>query len=235
MLGAASSARLSDAIVESARFIRDASQGSRAWSWLYGRSKYGNRFAIVDAYAQYQMAQVLRRERADDIDQLFGSQALRGVCPVWPRDFPKTIEADLYPRHHPQTWSLLREALGSQSRFFRQNGYYLDCTDPGVATLPGGWAKRLIPFRTPRTGGVTAWCLEPHDLFVSKLAVWREKDQQFLAAMLRHKLAKLPLVLRRIAVLPGSSRSHAEFRKHATELAAQLHASHCKPSRSHKP
>ena len=46
---------------------------------------------------------------------LIGSQALRGVCPVWPRDFPKTIEADLYPRHHPQTWSLLREALGSQS------------------------------------------------------------------------------------------------------------------------
>jgi len=42
------------------------------------------------------------------------------------------------------------------SRFFKRKGYYLDCTDPGLATLPDGWNERLIPFRTPRTGGVTA-------------------------------------------------------------------------------
>jgi hypothetical protein len=100
---------------------------------------------------------------------LIGSQALRGICQKIPRDFPKTIEADLYPRHHPQAWSMLREKLGSRSRFFRQHGYYLDCTDPALSTLPDGWIERLIPFQTPRTGGVTAWCLEPHDLFVAKL------------------------------------------------------------------
>jgi hypothetical protein len=33
--------------------------------------------------------------------------------------------------------------------------------------LPTGWTERLIPFRTPRTGGVTAWCLDPHDLFAA--------------------------------------------------------------------
>jgi hypothetical protein len=121
---------------------------------------------------------------------LIGSQALRGTCSAIPRDFPKTMEADLYPRRFPEAWALLREQLGNRSRFFKRHGYYLDCTDPALSTLPDGWMERLIPFRTPRTAGVTAWCLEPHDLFVSKLVAWREKDQLFLAAMLRHKLAK---------------------------------------------
>jgi hypothetical protein len=33
---------------------------------------------------------------------LIGSQALRGTCRKVPKDFPKTVEADLYPRRHPQ-------------------------------------------------------------------------------------------------------------------------------------
>src|ERR1044071_2378568 len=42
---------------------------------------------------------------------LIGSQALRGICRNIPRDFPKTIEADLYPRRYPQAWGMLREKL----------------------------------------------------------------------------------------------------------------------------
>ena len=54
--------------------------------------------------------------------------------------------------------------------------------------------ERLIPFRTPRTGGVTAWCLEPHDLFASKLVAWRDKDQIFLKpAIVRQRINDLPL------------------------------------------
>ena len=137
---------------------------------------------------------------------LIGSQALRGVSAAIPRDFPKTLEADLYPRNHPQAWGLLRDGLGKRSKYFRQHGYYLDCTDPALATLPDGWTKRLIPFRTPRTGGVTAWCLDPNDLFAAKLAAWREKDRLFLAAMLRHKFAKPAIVRERVdglSVIPA--------------------------------
>lgn len=67
-----------DAVATSARFVRDASKGSQAWSWLHSRT-YGNRFAMLDAYAQYQFAQVRRGLRALDIDQLFGTQALRAA------------------------------------------------------------------------------------------------------------------------------------------------------------
>lgn len=152
---------------------------------------------------------------------LIGSQSLRATCPAIPRDFPQTIEADLYPRRHPQAWSLLRAELGNKSKFFKRNGYYLDCTDPGLATLPDGWTERLIPFRTPRTGGVTAWCLEPHDLFASKLVAWREKDQQFLRAMLRHKFAKPASVLQRIEDLPVAPSRRAELKQLVAELVAE--------------
>lgn len=142
---------------------------------------------------------------------LIGSQALRGVCAAIPRDFPKTIEADLYPRNHPQAWGPLRDELGKRSKFFNQRGCYLDCTDPGLATLAEGWTERLIPFRTPRTGGVTAWCLDPHDLFAAKLAAWRPKDQLFLAAMLRHKFAKPAVVKNRVAELPVNAAHKKEM------------------------
>jgi len=101
--------------------------------------------------------------------------------------------------------------MGRGSKFYRQHSFFLDCVDPGLATLPDGWTERLIPFRTPRTGGVTAWCLEPNDLFVSKLVAWREKDQLFLKSMLRHKLAKPAVVLRRIAELAVPASHRAEL------------------------
>jgi hypothetical protein len=166
---------------------------------------------------------------------LIGSQSIRGVCAVIPRDFPKTYEADLYPRHHPQAWAALRRKLGVDSAFFRRTGYYLDCADPALATIPDGWLERLIPFRTPRTGGVTAWCLEPHDLFVSKLVAWREKDQRFLSAMLKHKLAKPPTILKRIEDLPVLPSRRAELKSLVKELVAQLRASTRESRRKRKP
>ena len=168
---------------------------------------------------------------ARDLDFfLFGSQSLRAICPSYPKDFPKTLEADLYPRHHPQAWVLLREQMGRGSKFYRKHGVFLDCVDPGLATLPERWTARLIPFRTPRTGGVTAWCLDPQDLFAAKLAVWRAKDQQFLRAMLRHKFARPNIVRVRVAELPVGD-------AHKTEMLAaldQLVAEHRRTVRSSK-
>ena len=159
---------------------------------------------------------------------LFGSQSLRAVCPRYPKEFPKTYEADLYPRRYPQAWALLRDRMGRNSAFFKQHGFFLDCVDPALAMLPDLWLERLIPFRTPRTGGVTAWCLEPHDLFVSKLAAWREKDQQFLRAMLKHKLANPLIVLNRIEDLPVSASRREELKQLVEELVAESRANRAK-------
>lgn len=162
---------------------------------------------------------------------LIGSQSLRAVLPRYPKEFPQTLEADLYPRQHPQAWSLLQREMGRDSKFFRKYGVYLDCADPALSTIPDGWLERLIPFRTPRTGGVTAWCLEPHDLFVSKLVAWREKDQLFLRAMLKHKLAKPLIVFNRIEDLPVSPARRMELRQQTEQLIAELRASSQKSRR----
>ena len=47
---------------------------------------------------------------------LFGSQSLRAVCARYPKEFPKTFEADIYPRRYPQAWALLRERMGRNSK-----------------------------------------------------------------------------------------------------------------------
>jgi uncharacterized nucleotidyltransferase DUF6036 len=160
---------------------------------------------------------------------LFGSQSIRAVCTRMPREFPKTFEADLYPRHHPQAWALLRTKMGRGSNFYKRHGFFLDCVDPGLAMLPDGWLERLIPFRSPRTAGVTAWCLEPHDLFVSKLVAWREKDRRFLVGMLRHKLAKPMVVLNRIEDLPISASRKTELATTLNQLVTDMRTS--RPSR----
>jgi len=154
---------------------------------------------------------------------IFSSSAvsLLGTCSSIPRDFPKTIEADLYPRRHPEAWTLLRSRLGKGSAFFRRNGYHIDCTDPFLATLPDGWIERLISFRTARTKGVTAWCLEAHDLFVSKLVAWRDKDVQYLRKMLAHRFVKAATIFARINDLSMDAGRKEELSGRAKRLLAE--------------
>ena len=55
-----------------------------------------------------------------------------------------------------------------------------------------------MPIHNENTRGATGWCLEVHDLAVSKLIAGREKDLTFLAALFRHGLAKPNLVRERL-------------------------------------
>ena len=51
--------------------------------------------------------------------------------------------------------------------------------------FPAGWQDRLIPILNENTAGVTGWCLEPHDLCISKLIAGRQKDLEFFRAIVR--------------------------------------------------
>jgi ribosomal 50S subunit-associated protein YjgA (DUF615 family) len=68
--------------------------------------------------------------------------------------------------------------------------------------LPSGWLERLIPVCNENTGGGTGLCLEIHDLAVSKLAAGREKDLDFLAGVLRHRLAHVETIRDRLVKAP---------------------------------
>jgi hypothetical protein len=125
---------------------------------------------------------------------IFGSQAILGLVPRPPKKCLVSMELDIYPRHNYQAAPLIVKELGNRSLFSRKYGYFLDCVSPELATLPEGWTDRLVPFRTKNTGGVTDWCLEIHDLIISKLAAGRPKDLEYIAALPTRKFAS-PLIV----------------------------------------
>ena len=45
-----------------------------------------------------------------------------------------------------------------------------------------------LPLANDNTGGPTGWCLEVHDLAVSKLVAGREKDLDFLRVLVRERV-----------------------------------------------
>jgi len=117
---------------------------------------------------------------------------------------------------HPEAVRLIEDTMGRRTRFFRTYGYYADSVSPELATFPNEWEKRLVPFRTKNTGGVTGWCVEIHDLTISKLAAGRDKDLTYIRALLKHKLVKRAILEQRLAdtEIPP---------KHRAELLETLH------------
>jgi hypothetical protein len=147
---------------------------------------------------------------------LIGSQAIHAYCHHPPAEVLLSQECDLYPRHHSEAASLLHSQLGRGSKFARKHGFYVDVVTPEIASLPDGWEKRLRPLRV---GNVTAYCLEVHDLIVSKLAAGRLKDLEFSAALLKREVANAASVRRRINQCP-SERERPYLR---AQLKAVLH------------
>ena len=91
-----------------------------------------------------------------------------------------------------QKSDLIDGAIGELSMFHRTFGYYAHGVDETTATLPKGWTERLVPIRSENTGGATGWCLEVHDLAVSKLVAGRTRDVEFLQVLLREGLLDPP-------------------------------------------
>ncbi len=150
---------------------------------------------------------------ADDI-VVVGSQSILGTFSEAPAEFLESMEADVFPRDRPQDSILIDGGIGELSPFHQTFGYYAHGVDETTATLPQGWRDRLVPIRNENTRGATGWCLEVHDLAVSKLVAGREKDLAFVAALFRHGLARPELIRERLAQtsLPETVRALATNR-----------------------
>lgn len=137
---------------------------------------------------------------------VIGSQAILASHPDAPSELLVSVEADVFPRDRPADSILIDGAIGERSIFHETFGYYAHGVDETTATLPAGWRDRLVPIHNENTRGATGWCLEVHDLAVSKLIAGREKDLSFLAALFRHRLAQPDLVRKRLeqTELPSS-------------------------------
>lgn len=130
---------------------------------------------------------------------VIGSQSVLGQYPDAPESLLASMEADLYPKNHPERADLIDGAIGEGSAFHEQYGYYAQGVGEATAILPRGWRNRLVSVSNPNTEGVKGLCLEVHDLAISKYAAGRPKDLAFTRALARHGLTQEVTLLERAA------------------------------------
>jgi len=126
----------------------------------------------------------------DDEIVVIGSQAVLGQFPDAPEELCRSMEADVWPRNHPERWELVDGSIGELSPFHETFGYYAQGVGPETAVLPDGWQDRLVRVESPRTRGAVGLCLEIHDLLISKYVAEREKDLDFVRAAIGHGLVE---------------------------------------------
>jgi hypothetical protein len=134
----------------------------------------------------------------DDELVIVGSQAVLAQFPDAPDEMLRSDEADIYPKNKPERWELIDGAIGELSTFHETFGYYAQGVEEGVATLPTGWEKRLIPLSNSATRGATGLCLELHDILISKYVANREKDRRYCRAAAAAGLASHQVLVERL-------------------------------------
>lgn len=130
-----------------------------------------------------------------------GSQSVLGTYDEdqLPADATMSVEVDILPvaDDNAETARLadaIEGVAGEFSTFEELHGYSIDGVDLETSVLPDGWRERLVKVQNGNTAApsghpqFTGWCLNVEDLCVAKLCALREKDQNFVAALLRADL-----------------------------------------------
>ncbi len=159
----------------------------------------------------------------DDEIVVIGSQALLGSVADAPPELLVSIDADLYPRRHPERAIVVEGAIGEGSPFHETFGYYAHAVGPETARAPAGWEDRLVPLCNANTRGATAWCLEPHDLVLAKCVAGRQKDWDYARAAVAAEIVDAAELRRRAPALPVSDVVLTSVTAGVERLAARTH------------
>jgi hypothetical protein len=170
-----------------------------------------------------QLAHILRassRIVGDRRILVIGSQAILAGFDVdeLPEEATRSIEADIAFWDDPgaEKSDDVDGAIGELSPFHESHGYYAQGVSVSTAVLPDGWRDRLVKVSNANTaapGGkprYTGWCLDKEDLCVAKLCAFREKDQNFVAALIDAGLVDPGVITARLATVPTEHRPDAE-------------------------
>ena len=142
---------------------------------------------------------------------VFGSQAILGQYPEAPESLRQSAEADIAPVTAIDMVDVIDVNLGELSAFHEAFGFYVHGLAIEAAVLPVGWQERTIAVRNSKTRGNTGWCVEAHDLAMSKLVAFRDKDREFVRILLREHLIDPKTLLQRLAELPAHPRVTREL------------------------
>ncbi len=70
---------------------------------------------------------------------VIGSQAIPGSFPHPPERLQQSMDADVYPKDHPELSIVIDGAIGELSIFHSTFGYYAHGVGEETAILPSGW------------------------------------------------------------------------------------------------
>ena len=105
--------------------------------------------------------------------------------------------------------------LGEASDFDIEYGYYAQGVTSSTPTYaPNDWKARALPVRVEQYIG---WCMDPHDLVLSKLGAGREKDFNFAGSTAKLGLVRREELLARLGKVVCSD----EYRR---QIAARVNA-----------
>jgi len=143
-----------------------------------------------------------------------GSQSILGTYDETqlPPAATMSIEVDILPladtnEETARLADLIEGVAGEFSPFEQLHGFSIDGVDLTTSVLPEGWRDRLVKVQNantaPPTGEprFTGWCLDKEDLCVAKLIAFREKDLNFVGALLDVHLVHGDELVRRLGAV----------------------------------
>jgi hypothetical protein len=144
-----------------------------------------------------------------------GSQAILGTYDEdeLPAAATMSIEVDILPiadsnEETARLADLIEGVAGEFSSFEQLHGFSIDGVDLDTAVLPDRWRDRLVKVQNANTAApageprFTGWCLDKEDLCVAKLCAFREKDRNFVAALLDVGLVDDGVIAARLSRVP---------------------------------
>jgi hypothetical protein len=136
---------------------------------------------------------------------VIGSQAVHASLDKLFPAADRSIETDIavFDDDGGKMADLIDGSIGEASPFQETFGYYAQGVEPTTAILPEGWRKRLVPFSSPETNGVTAFCLELHDLWISKAMAGRPKDREFCDELTKRRYVDKQTLRERLKKVKG--------------------------------
>lgn len=129
---------------------------------------------------------------------IFGSQAILGQYPQAHEDLRRSIEVDLTPKNKPEAVDKIDGALGENSMFHQNHGFYVHGVSIEAVKLPEGWEDRTVQVQETLNEKNIGWCIEAHDLAASKLIAFREKDTEFVRRLLIEEMISAGTLLDRL-------------------------------------
>jgi len=152
-----------------------------------------------------------------------GSQAILGTYDEsqLPAEATMSIEVDILPiadtnAETARLADLIEGVAGEFSTFEELHGFSIDGVDLDTAVLPEGWRDRLVKVQNANTAApagsprFTGWCLDKEDLCVAKLIAFREKDLNFVGALLEHALVDSEVVMLRLGTVAHQHQTSTE-------------------------